>query len=398
MTQEQIKKLFESPADISLTPEERAHTRGILTGFMVSHPVRGTELERLNLQRPSYSSIYFKFMPIFAVIMIAALLGGGVSSAAEATLPGDVLYPIKVHVNETVRSLVAVSPQAAADWHVQLASRRLDEAEHLAVENRLDAQTQAGLAVAVSENAKEANKGARELEQKKNNAGAAEVDSNLEATLNAHARVLRNLANATTSLGGLIDRVDAEARTATEARIKSEDKVGAEVGANMQNVAEVKMKVAADILEQTQAALTEQRSALSADASASATAELQAAAATYAAGQAQMTAKSYRDAFGSFQKTIRQVRAVTLELKAEGGLNLKMPIRVNLKKDAESKSGERGNTTSSEAQTKTEIQGKAEVNQGLQVRTNGSGATGQTETKATTDTQEQGRLNLKLLP
>jgi len=58
--------------------------------------------------------------------------GGGVSYAAEGAVPGDALYPIKVGINEEVRDIVALTPEAKADWESRLVERRLEEAEKLA--------------------------------------------------------------------------------------------------------------------------------------------------------------------------------------------------------------------------------------------------------------------------
>lgn len=70
----------------------------------------------------------------FATTAIAALLamavvfgaGAGVTSAAQASLPGEPLYPVK-RASEQGRMLVTFGPQRKASYHFELASERLEE-------------------------------------------------------------------------------------------------------------------------------------------------------------------------------------------------------------------------------------------------------------------------------
>src|SRR5262245_19259786 len=64
--------------------------------------VRDRELVRHISQRSFIHQLFYTPMPVFAVIAIIALLGGGTSFAAQGALPGDTLYPIKVNVNEKI--------------------------------------------------------------------------------------------------------------------------------------------------------------------------------------------------------------------------------------------------------------------------------------------------------
>ncbi len=71
--------------------------------------------------------------------IIAAILSGSVSFAAQSSLPGDTLYPVKIHVNESVGDLVAVSSVSQAKWDTAKIERRLNEAKTLEKEGKLDA-------------------------------------------------------------------------------------------------------------------------------------------------------------------------------------------------------------------------------------------------------------------
>src|SRR3989344_3515573 len=65
------------------------------------------------------------------IIALVIAVSGGVSVAAETSVPGDALYSIKTSVNEKVRSALATSAEAEAEWEARLAERRLEEAAKL---------------------------------------------------------------------------------------------------------------------------------------------------------------------------------------------------------------------------------------------------------------------------
>ncbi len=65
-------------------------------------------------------------------ILIFTLATGGMTFAAESSLPGDILYPVKTQVNENVvRVIKSVSPAAKAEFEVRMVDRRLKEAEQV---------------------------------------------------------------------------------------------------------------------------------------------------------------------------------------------------------------------------------------------------------------------------
>lgn len=86
-------------------------------------------------------------MPFIAIaLVIAATLGGGTAAAAQASLPGDVLWGFKVYVNESVAGAFAASDQAHADWDINTIKTRLSEAEELSAKGQLSTDTQAVIA------------------------------------------------------------------------------------------------------------------------------------------------------------------------------------------------------------------------------------------------------------
>ncbi|MES2203059.1 MAG: DUF5667 domain-containing protein [Patescibacteria group bacterium] len=83
------------------------------------------------------------FVPVMAVLIV--LFGTGTAYAAQGSLPGDVLYPVKIHVTEPVEVALAGTPADKAVVETKLAERRVAEAQTLASQGKLDATTTAEL-------------------------------------------------------------------------------------------------------------------------------------------------------------------------------------------------------------------------------------------------------------
>ena len=79
-----------------------------------------------------------------APIMLLLIVGGSTSYAAEGTVPGDLLYPVKINVNESVFSALSFSAVSKAKWAVEKVGRRLAEAKsasvNAAVKRELDSE------------------------------------------------------------------------------------------------------------------------------------------------------------------------------------------------------------------------------------------------------------------
>ena len=117
-------------------------------------------------------------------------MSGSVSYAAEGTVPGDILYPIKIHVNENVESALAVSSESEARLEAEFAERRIMEAEALREESRLDRKTKAELSAQFNEHTSDMEDSLRELADD-DSERAMEISSDFEATLSEHFDTLK---------------------------------------------------------------------------------------------------------------------------------------------------------------------------------------------------------------
>ena len=127
---------------------------------------------------------------IVACSLILILGGQGIVSASGDSLPGDILYPIKVKVVERVNSALKSSPEAKAKYESSLATTRLEEAETLAVQNRLDDKKEKELNDLLSDHTKALDQALAKIDQTKSGDEVDDIVTNFQAGMNAHAQVL----------------------------------------------------------------------------------------------------------------------------------------------------------------------------------------------------------------
>lgn len=72
------------------------------------------------------------------VVVGIVVLGAGVVSSANTSLPGSLLYPVKLNVNEKVQAVFKTENIAKADFYIYLANKRLDELKIVKDTNKLN--------------------------------------------------------------------------------------------------------------------------------------------------------------------------------------------------------------------------------------------------------------------
>jgi hypothetical protein len=126
-----------------LSATERSAIRTTLLNYLKENPAA-----RAPIRSTVYAWTLWFDRPAFAVtafILAIGVTSGGVAAAAEGTLPGDALYPIKVQFTEPLRTALTISPKAKIALQRSYAVRRLEEAAVLADEDRLNADTEAAI-------------------------------------------------------------------------------------------------------------------------------------------------------------------------------------------------------------------------------------------------------------
>lgn len=344
-------ELNKAKQSATLAADAKARIHARLVQFMEAEEgvaVRKEMAGRQGIQRSwLYLFNFKKPMPIIATILIALMLGGGVSAAAEKSLPGDLLYPVKIYANEEVRSAASLTKTAKASWDVELAERRLDEAAKLAVLNKLDTKTRADLDARFNENAKSANLRLTELSAEGKIATAADIASHFEGVLRARAKIFGDVQIEHPENSDELDLLDTTLgvalKDAIKLRISTEDKItSATSSPATKTAAEGKIKAATNVIASVRAELERDKAGVSATASTSATARLAVADELVIEAKAHITAGAYGTAFAEASAALRTAEIARALLHARA--DLKIEIRDD-KNDNENEEGVEATTS-----------------------------------------------------
>ncbi len=161
------KQINKQVAGIKLSATEKRELKSQVISYMEYHPrreqVAQAKAEAYLASQPytilSFHNKYLQgFVGLFAVLIFIA-----VPSMAERAVPGDVLYPIKVKVNEEVRGTLTFSATDKIEWQTELLERRISEVRLLASEGKLTDEVEADAVVAVKAHAEAAQDGINKL-------------------------------------------------------------------------------------------------------------------------------------------------------------------------------------------------------------------------------------------
>ncbi|OHA21467.1 MAG: hypothetical protein A2849_03340 [Candidatus Taylorbacteria bacterium RIFCSPHIGHO2_01_FULL_51_15] len=361
-----VEKIIAKAKRIVPSPDDRREMRRNVELFVKQYTVRNEASLRLLSKEGSEGSFFMRWWTVFTrnntsmaiALLIALLVGGGTSFAAERSLPGETLYPIKVAVNEEVRGWFSGGSEGDAAWEARKAERRLEEAEALAREGNLSAEARADIALRLSSHASAFNAETKKLQAEGNTVSSLEAHSNFEASLKAHERILANLAEKgdTKELSSFLGEVRAKRAIVAEARAADEVKISADASGDFKEAAEGKLNAARNKLSEVRAFIAsrtgvsanmEISSLASVDFKTSEEGDLSVAEAALARGEAAMEKGAYGGAFADFSEVIRLAQEAKLIVQAE--------------QRAERRSG----TSSSESRVK----GEAEVSSKNETRT-----------------------------
>src|SRR3989338_8802878 len=235
------KQFIKRASMLRLTREEKVSLRNEIFSYMEENSARAQIASMRGfgaLNRNSLRKFFGMFYrPAFAGAVMICILVFGVSFsyAAENALPGDALYPVKIYINENIRTAISVTPQAKAGWEIRQAERRLEEAEKLVSEGRLSVQASAEIAISFQSHAEQIHKNIEKFKSKGQINDAAEISSNLEASLSAHKKILSELnkeekkddEDKEKEIKDILDDIGVKAEETHEIRTSAEEKINA---------------------------------------------------------------------------------------------------------------------------------------------------------------------------
>ena len=289
-------------------------------------------------------------------IIAALVLALGLGFGAEATEPGNVLYPIKTNVNEKIVSAVSLGAEAEGRWQARLTERRLEELEELTAEGRLSANAAARLKNAISVHADATASVSADADAE----AQADIYSRLETALRVHEEILVKLSaeaneEARVHINDVIANLRAKIAENAQARTEAEAEVVASANTDVKVATEGKLRAAENKIREAQVFVSRYEARLSAEAKTNITAKLNAAATAVANGKARLAAGANGEAFVKFQEAFRLAQEAHLIATADMDLHIEIDIDMN---DDDS-------ATSSDDEDELEIEIEAEDDAGL---------------------------------
>lgn len=132
---EQLKRQAE---EYRLRANERHELRERLLAYMEYHPLpNGTPVTLRKTSRRPFAVALNGWVIGRLSGALALLFLVVVPTLAERSLPGEVLYPVKVRFNEELRGALVSTPYQKVEWETERLERRLAEARLLADAGRL---------------------------------------------------------------------------------------------------------------------------------------------------------------------------------------------------------------------------------------------------------------------
>lgn len=185
-------------------------------------------------------------IPVVAGFVILAL--GATSVAAEGALPGDLLYVVKVNVNESIGDALAVSDKAQAEWDARVAERRIEEVVTLAAKGELTPETQEKISIKFEERAQKADALLIRLSDSGDTDDVVDGRTETEAKLKAHAELLDDVsANKNISpvdVSDIVGRVTNQVDGVSSKREKAESKILTQKKEQLQASVDARQKIA----------------------------------------------------------------------------------------------------------------------------------------------------------
>ncbi|MES3031717.1 MAG: hypothetical protein V4699_00535 [Patescibacteria group bacterium] len=136
--------------------------------------------------------VFMGFARYASFLSLLLIFFGGITLASGHSLPGDILYPMKVKIIEPLQGAFKFSLEAEVAFQGSLATKRLIEAEELINKKKFDSQKQDELGELLKEHTGAFERGIAELDadESVNENVKDELVTDFEASLNAHSKIL----------------------------------------------------------------------------------------------------------------------------------------------------------------------------------------------------------------
>lgn len=190
--------------NIALNAERKAELKASLFLKMANEkitPSRDNPDFRAIPANTSFFSLFLRPIPVFAIIAMFVVAGGGTAFAAKNTLPGDALYVVKTEFNEKIEIVLAGNNRARAEKEIGFAERRVEEMLDLASADRLDDRAKSILETKFNKHVSDVGELIENMQNNGDTIAAAETASKFENSLEAHNIILERIAAKNDAIG-----------------------------------------------------------------------------------------------------------------------------------------------------------------------------------------------------
>lgn len=187
-------KAIEEIKNIKMT----SHEKEMMMKRIINVPLLATQVKRT--VKSSWTVYSFttwiqshRMVTAFAALLIVVFGGNSVVLASYDTVPGDTLYPVKTAIIEPVRLALAPTTTARAEVRAEIVQSRLQEVEILAARDVLDEEKEMEIREHIDTQVAILNEDLEKVRER-DNEKALEINTTLEASMNAHDRVIKTIA------------------------------------------------------------------------------------------------------------------------------------------------------------------------------------------------------------
>lgn len=305
-----LYRVFKQLQKTKMTKEEHDHLLAYLKE-KIDADVRIDSVNRHIVQRVSPLPLFFNHKRMFANVMLSILLAatGGASVAAESSLPGDLLYPVKLQLNERVRGAVTMGDKHNADWETRRVERRVEEI--ISLSGKTDAEVQEKITLRLEQQIGRAEDHVEKLKAEGNLEAAAAVEARLQGMLDAHEQLLSGEVDVEKIKGlpkvlQMLEKKQEIGDDNKGQRLKETDP------AKMESAARGISNAATNKIAEVQTYVNEKSDSIDAAALARAKVQLAEAVALKAKADQSVTAGAFVDAFTQYKESLRLAQSAKM--------------------------------------------------------------------------------------
>ncbi len=172
-----------------MTSSEKQRGLAFLREFIQNNPPKEKAVLSPWYSRPIFLEHKLASSAV-AFFLFVFMITGGTSFAAKYSLPGDILYSVKIDLNEKIETFTAFTPEAKAKVEASHIDQRLIEAETLEVNQKLDTKLKAEIESQLSADLKNTMTHVDTLNNTGKSENATQVKADVEISLWKHKTII----------------------------------------------------------------------------------------------------------------------------------------------------------------------------------------------------------------